>query len=185
MPATTLQGNHHHYVEISDTRAYTHLRVNIYPDGGIARLRVYGQPKTDFSRVERGTLLDLAAIENGAYLVAANNQHFGPASQMLMPGRGVNMGDGWETRRRREPGNDWAIVALANPGVIRAIEVDTAHFKGNYPGSLLAAGGARGGRHGRIARHAGDVLARAARRAETFDGQRASLRERKSRRSGR
>ncbi|WP_321796171.1 allantoicase [Caballeronia sp. J97] len=133
VPSTTLQGNHHHYLEIADTRAYTHLRVNIYPDGGIARLRVYGQPKTDFSRVERGTLLDLAAIENGAYLVAANNQHFGPASQMLMPGRGVNMGDGWETRRRREPGNDWAIVALANPGVIRAIEVDTAHFKGNYP----------------------------------------------------
>jgi allantoicase len=133
VPATTLQGNHHHYLEISDTRAYTHLRVNIYPDGGIARLRVYGQPKTDFSRVARGTLLDLAAIENGAYLVAANNQHFGPASQMLMPGRGVNMGDGWETRRRREPGNDWAIVALAHPGVIRAIEVDTAHFKGNFP----------------------------------------------------
>jgi allantoicase len=107
--------------------------VNIYPDGGIARLRVYGQPKVDWTRVERGARLDLAAIENGGYLVAANNQHFGPASQMLMPGRGVDMGDGWETRRRREPGNDWAIVALAHPGVIQAIEVDTAHFKGNYP----------------------------------------------------
>jgi allantoicase len=133
VPATTLQGNQHHYVEVSDARAFTHLRVNLYPDGGLARLRVYGQPKRDWERVERGTLLDLAAIENGAYLVAANNQHFGPASQMLMPGRGVNMGDGWETRRRREPGSDWAIVALARPGVIRKIEVDTAHFKGNFP----------------------------------------------------
>ena len=136
VPAMTLQGNQHHYVEVSDARAFTHLRVNLYPDGGLARLRVYGQPKRDWhagDRVERGSLIDLAAIENGAYLVAANNQHFGPASQMLMPGRGVNMGDGWETRRRREPGNDWAIVALAQPGVIGKIEVDTAHFKGNYP----------------------------------------------------
>ena len=158
--------------------------MNIYPDGGIARLRVYGQPKTDCSRVERGTLLDLAAIENGAYLVAANNQHFGPASQMLMPGRGVNMGDGWETRRRREPGNDWAIVALAHPGVIRAIEVDTAHFKGNYPGPLLAAGGARRGRHGRIARHAGDVLAGAAAANKSCRWTTCIASRRKSRRSG-
>ncbi|MCP3714355.1 allantoicase [Paraburkholderia sp. CNPSo 3281] len=133
VPATTLQGNQHHYVEVSDTRAFTHLRVNLYPDGGLARLRVYGQPRRDWSTVERGSLVDLAAIENGAYLVAANNQHFGLASTILMPGRGVNMGDGWETRRRREPGNDWAIVALARPGIIHKIEVDTAHFKGNYP----------------------------------------------------
>ncbi|HWT36813.1 MAG TPA: allantoicase, partial [Paraburkholderia sp.] len=133
VPATTLQGNQHHYVEVHDARAFTHLRVNLYPDGGLARLRVYGQPKRDWERTERDSLIDLAAIENGAYLVAANNQHFGPASQMLMPGRGVNMGDGWETRRRREPGNDWAIVALARPGVIRKVEVDTAHFKGNFP----------------------------------------------------
>jgi allantoicase len=133
VPAMTLQGNQHHYVEVSNTRAFTHLRVNLYPDGGLARLRVYGQPKRDWSTVERGGLIDLAAIENGAYLVAANNQHFGPASTILMPGRGVNMGDGWETRRRREPGNDWAIVALARPGTIRRVEVDTAHFKGNFP----------------------------------------------------
>ncbi|CAI7569177.1 unnamed protein product [Penicillium palitans] len=72
-------------------------------------------------------------MENGGYVVAANNQHFGLASNLLMPGRGVNMGDGWETRRRREPGNDWAIIALAQPGEIGKIEVDTAHFKGNFP----------------------------------------------------
>ncbi|KVE39774.1 allantoicase [Burkholderia sp. TSV86] len=133
VPATTLQGNQHHYVAVSDPRPYTHLRVNLYPDGGLARLRVYGQPQRDWTRAVRGELVDLAAIENGAYLVAANNEHFGPASRMLMPGRGANMGDGWETRRRREPGNDWAIVALARAGVIRRVEIDTAHFKGNFP----------------------------------------------------
>ncbi len=95
VPATTLAGNQHHYVDVSNPRAYTHLRVNLYPDGGLARLRVYGQPQRDWSRAARGELVDLAAIENGAYLVAANNEHFGPASRMLMPGRGVNMGDGW------------------------------------------------------------------------------------------
>jgi allantoicase len=80
-----------------------------------------------------GGLVDLAAIENGAYIVYANDEHFGPASSLLMPGRGTSMSDGWETRRRREPGNDWCIVALARPGILRKIEVDTAHFKGNFP----------------------------------------------------
>jgi allantoicase len=133
VPSMTLQGNTHHYVNIASEQPFTHLRVNIYPDGGIARLRVYGQPQLDWSSASRTELFDLGAMENGAYVVGANNQHFGPASTLLMPGRGANMGDGWETRRRREPGNDWCIVALAQPGVIKKIEVDTAHFKGNYP----------------------------------------------------
>ena len=133
VPSMTLQGNTHHYVDIASEQPFTHLRVNIYPDGGIARLRVYGQPQLDWSSASRTEPFDLAAMENGAYVVGANNQHFGPASTLLMPGRGANMGDGWETRRRREPGNDWCIVALAQPGVIKKIEVDTAHFKGNYP----------------------------------------------------
>jgi allantoicase len=133
VPSTTLQGNSHHYVAASDARAFTHLRVNIYPDGGIARLRVYGQPQLDWAGASATEQCDLAAMENGGSVVAANNQHFGVASNLLLPGRGVNMGDGWETRRRREPGNDWAIIALAQPGVIRKIEVDTAHFKGNFP----------------------------------------------------
>ncbi|MGN6229840.1 MAG: allantoicase [Trinickia sp.] len=133
VPSTTLQGNAHHYVEVPNDQPYTHLRLNLYPDGGVARLRVYGQPQVDWTNVSRGAPVDLAAMENGAYVVAANNQHFGAASNMLMPGRGVNMGDGWETRRRREPGNDWAIIALARPGTITKIEVDTAFFKGNFP----------------------------------------------------
>ncbi|KND61679.1 Allantoicase [Candidatus Burkholderia verschuerenii] len=133
VPSTTLQGNSHHYLEVSAEQPITHLRVNIYPDGGIARLRVYGQPQLDWRNADKNTLVDLGAMENGAYMVGTNNQHFGLASTLLMPGRGVNMGDGWETRRRREPGNDWCIVALAQPGIIKKVEVDTAHFKGNFP----------------------------------------------------
>ncbi|WP_296654394.1 allantoicase [Paraburkholderia sp.] len=136
VPSTSLTGNSHHYLEAASgqpSQPYTHVRVNIYPDGGIARLRVYGQPQVDWNGASRTEHFDLAAMANGAYVVAANNQHFGLASNMLMPGRGANMGDGWETRRRREPGNDWAIIALAHPGIIKKIEVDTAHFKGNYP----------------------------------------------------
>jgi allantoicase len=133
VPSMTLQGNTHHYVDVADGQAYTHLRLNLYPDGGVARLRVYGQPQVDWTNASRSAPVDLAAMENGAYVVAANNQHFGAASNILMPGRGANMGDGWETRRRREPGNDWAIVALACPGTITKLEVDTAFFKGNFP----------------------------------------------------
>ena len=133
LPSTNLRGNSHHYFDIAETRAISHLRVNLYPDGGLARLRVYGAPVFDGAARNAEGLFDLAAALNGGVCVAANNEHFGPASTMLLPGRGVNMGDGWETRRRREPGNDWCLIALAHPGIIEAIEVDTAHFKGNFP----------------------------------------------------
>jgi allantoicase len=136
LPSVNLQGNSHHYHAVDASlsqHAFTHLRLNIYPDGGIARLRVYGQPQKDWSNASRSELFDLISVENGGYVVAANNQHFGQASNLLMPGRGVNMGDGWETRRRREPGNDWCVVALGQVGTVERIEVDTCHFKGNFP----------------------------------------------------
>ena len=132
LPSVNLKGNSHHYFPLDGARRVTHLRVNLYPDGGLARLRVYGTPDFDPTPDPDG-LVDLASALNGATVVAANNQHFGLASALLMPGRGANMGDGWETRRRREPGHDWCVIALARPGVIEAVEVDTAHFKGNYP----------------------------------------------------
>lgn len=133
LPSVSLQGNSHHYHALAGERAYTHVRVNLYPDGGLARLRLYGLPQCDWAARGADELIDLIAMENGGTVVGVNNQHFGLASNLLMPGRGVNMGDGWETRRRREPGNDWCIIALAHPGEIEKIEVDTAHFKGNYP----------------------------------------------------
>lgn len=132
LPSVNLGGNSHHYFALNDDTPYSHLRVNLYPDGGLARLRVYATPQFSDEAGDDG-LIDLAAALNGGTVVAANNEHFGLASRLLLPGRGVNMGDGWETRRRREPGNDWCIVALALPGTLSAIEVDTCHFKGNYP----------------------------------------------------
>lgn len=131
--SVSLRGNHRHYFEVSAGPVVSHLRVNLHPDGGLARLRAYGRPA--FERAERDGegLVDLAAALNGASVVAANNEHFGPASVLLLPGRGLNMGDGWETRRRREPGNDWCLIALASAGVIERVEVDTAYFRGNFP----------------------------------------------------
>jgi len=135
LPAVTLQGNSHHYHELDDARPWTHLRFNIYPDGGVARLRVYGIPFRDWSAVPAGETLDLAAALNGGRALACSDEHFGRMSNILNPNRGVNMGDGWETARRRTPGNDWVIVALGHPGEIERIVVDTLHFKGNYPDS--------------------------------------------------
>jgi len=136
VPAMALKGNSHHYIPHADFgagSAWTHLRLNIFPDGGVARLRVYGKVACDWSARSASELYDLAAIQSGARAVACNDAHFGRPSNMLGPGRGVNMGDGWETRRRREPGNDWSIIELGHPGRIAKIVIDTAHFKGNYP----------------------------------------------------
>jgi allantoicase len=112
---------------------WTHIRLNIYPDGGVARLRVFGDVVPDWSRYNPNTSIDLAAIENGAYVIAASDMFFGNKDNLIMPGRAINMGDGWETRRRRGPGNDWAIVKLGHAGILEKIEIDTNHFKGNYP----------------------------------------------------
>ncbi|MCB1890466.1 MAG: allantoicase [Rhodocyclaceae bacterium] len=131
LEATSLQGDSHHLLRAMASGAFTHLRIHIYPDGGVARLRVYGQPLGRFD--DPAVAVDLAALENGGRVVACNDAHYGAPSNILLPGRGVNMGDGWETRRRREPGNDWCIVALGAPGIIDRVEVDTAHFRGNYP----------------------------------------------------
>lgn len=133
LPAVSLQGNRHHYLRIDDARAVSHLRLNLYPDGGMARLRVYGRPLFDPGRAAADGLVDLSSALNGGVALAANNEHFGSAASLLLPGRGVDMGDGWETRRRREPGSDWCLIALGRAGVIERVEIDTAHFKGNFP----------------------------------------------------
>jgi allantoicase len=135
LSATPLAGNQHHLIALPGTRreqAYSHVRLNILPDGGVARLRIYGRP-SGASETAADGLADLASALNGGYPVAWNDAHFGAAANLLLRGRGTDMGDGWETRRRREPGFDWCILALGRPGHIRRIEVDTAHFKGNFP----------------------------------------------------
>ncbi|MCC2596336.1 allantoicase [Pusillimonas sp. MFBS29] len=133
VPAHSLSGNAHHFVEINDPGVWTHLRLHIYPDGGVARFRVYGQPACDWNQQDAQALHEVSALHLGGRIVACNNAHYGTPFRVIMPGRGVNMGDGWETRRRREPGYDWCIMELGHAAHIEKIEVDTAHFKGNYP----------------------------------------------------
>ncbi|HKB14960.1 MAG TPA: allantoicase [Planctomycetota bacterium] len=111
----------------------THVRLNIYPDGGVARMRIHGIVVPDWSRFPAGSILDLAALENGGTIVASSDMFFGAASNLLLPGAARNMGDGWETKRRRGPGFDWVVIRLGARGRVRRIEVDTSHFKGNYP----------------------------------------------------
>ncbi len=130
---TDLKGDDRKLIAVANDGVFTHVRLNIFPDGGVARLRVFGRIHIDWTSVGTGDVIDLAAMEWGGRGVAANDEHYGKVSNMLAPGRGVNMGDGWETRRRRTPGHDWAIIELAHPGIIEKIIIDTAHFKGNYP----------------------------------------------------
>jgi len=131
-----LKGDSDNFFSINDPRPWTHVRLNIFPDGGVARLRVHGEVLVDWPCVApKGRAVDLARIEHGGLVMAVSDMHFGAKDNMLMPGRAPNMGDGWETRRRRGPGYDWAIVRLGAPGLIKQIEIDTNHYKGNYPDS--------------------------------------------------
>ena len=115
-------------------RRFTHLRLNIFPDGGVARLRVMGESLPLWSRVlAAGEPIDLASVVHGGYVVDTSDRFYGEPRNMLMPYRAVNMGDGWETKRRRGPGHDWAVLRLGLESVISRLELDTAHFKGNYP----------------------------------------------------
>jgi len=128
-----LNGDDRAYFPIAHDEPATHVRLNIFPDGGVARLRVWGRVAKDWSSVGPDTPVDLLAMENGGRGIIANDEHYGRIENLTAPGRGVNMGDGWETRRRREPGHDWAVLELGAPGRIEEIVVDTAFFKGNYP----------------------------------------------------
>ena len=131
LPRTDIEGNAHNFLDVRDDRVFTHVRLHIYPDGGVARLRILGEIRADFSNVDG--YVDLAALEHGGRPLTCSDQHYGSVYNLLAPGRGANMGDGWETARRRGPGNDWVILRLGQPGEIERAEVDTAHFKGNYP----------------------------------------------------
>jgi allantoicase len=147
LPQSALRGNAANFFAIQDERPWTHVRLNIFPDGGVARLRVYGEVLVDWRKLARGrAALDLASIRNGGLVLEASDMHFGAKDNMIMPGRAENMGDGWETKRRRGPGYDWAIVRLGAPGLIAKIEIDTNHFKGNYPESASVEASSPGGR---------------------------------------
>jgi allantoicase len=135
LPASPLGPGCHNRFAVTGPRPSTHVRLNIFPDGGVARLRVHGEVAVDAARL-RGKVVDLAALANGGVVLAASDEHFGAKHHLLLPGPPRGMADGWETRRRRGPGHDWALVRLGAEGTILSVEVDTRHFKGNYPESF-------------------------------------------------
>ena len=134
LPRTPLAGDTHNYFTVAGESPSTSVRLRIFPDGGVARLRVYGEVTPDWSRVRQRDEIDLAAIEHGGVVVDCSDMFFGSRHNLILPGDPINMGDGWETKRRRGPGHDWTIVRLGAPGTVQRIEVDTRFFKGNAPG---------------------------------------------------
>ena len=131
-----LQGDSQNNFAIDSAERATHVRLKIYPDGGVARLRVYGDVMPDWDAIKkRNSEIDLAAAENGGTVPLASDMFFGHRINLIMPGQARNMSDGWESKRRRGPGHDWCIIKLGAPGTITRVEVDTSHFKGNYPES--------------------------------------------------
>lgn len=133
LPKSPLHAGSQNFFDVNEDRRWTHVRLNIFPDGGVARLRIYGVVVPDWSRVKVGDLIDLAAVENGGVALICSDMFFSSMNNIIMPARAENMGDGWETKRRRDPGYDWIILKLGKAGRIKKIEVDTNHFKGNYP----------------------------------------------------
>jgi allantoicase len=138
LPKSALKAGSQNLFAAVDDQPATHLRLNIFPDGGVARFRAYGRvlPRA----LESGKDADLAAIENGGNVVAASDMFFGTKDALILPGRSTHMGDGWETRRRRGPGFDWAVVALGSVGHVKRVVLETTHFKGNYPDSCVLYG---------------------------------------------
>jgi allantoicase len=134
LPETALKGDSQNSAALEHAGRFTHVRFKIYPDGGVARLRLYGEVVPGARGLAKREL-DLAAVENGGRVISTSDQFYSEPLNMLMPGRSKMMSDGWETRRRRGPGHDWAIVKLGMAGTIHRVEVDTAHFKGNFPDS--------------------------------------------------
>jgi allantoicase len=133
---TPLQGDTRNTFRVRSDDRFTHVRLNVFPDGGVARLRVHGVVAPDWARLARPDVeLDLAAVEHGGFAIAASDMFYGNRQNLLLPGPSLLMSDGWETKRRRGPGNDWVVVRLGARGEVRRIIVDTSHFKGNAPGA--------------------------------------------------
>lgn len=155
VPFTTLNPgyphSHIHHFSVEMDSPVTHIRLNMFPDGGISRLRVFGRVKRDWTQ-HNGELVDLLAAENGGAALLCSDAHFGKPSNLIRPGRGLTMADGWETARKIDrpaifvvekntghlhiPGNDWSVLKLATRGRINRLEIDTNHFKGNFPESF-------------------------------------------------
>ena len=130
---TALRGNDRQYIDIGEPGQWTHARLNIYPDGGVARLRIFGEVQPN--GICSNEPVDLLSVLNGGRALSCSDEHFGSMHNLNLPDKSLNMGDGWETARRRGPGNDWVVFALGCRGEVSRAIVDTAFFKGNYPAS--------------------------------------------------
>ncbi len=126
-----IKANSHHYFNLRNNKIFSHIKFNIFPDGGVARLRLFGSISKNKKILNKK--INLASLLYGASVVACNNEHFGKAENILAPGKAKNMGDGWETRRRRNKGFDWLIVNCVDGKEVKNIEISTHHFKGNFP----------------------------------------------------
>jgi allantoicase len=134
LPKMRLAGGSHNLFDIHQAGRCTHLRLNIFPDGGVARLRVYGDVLPDLAKLKASSEpVDIASVVNGGRVIACSDSFFGHQHNLILPGRPANMGGGWETKRRRGPGYDWIIVRLGARAAIHSIAVETEHYKGNYP----------------------------------------------------
>jgi allantoicase len=136
LPKVPLAGDSRNLFPLAPSSRVTHLRLKIHPDGGVARLRVHGEVIPDWPSLTRsGGEIDLVSIEHGGWVIVSSDMFFGSRNHLIQPGPSTGMHDGWETRRRRGPGHDWCVVRLGAPGKITRVDVDTAHFKGNFPES--------------------------------------------------
>ena len=143
VPLSKLFGDSHNVFTVASARRFTHVRVLAHPDGGIARLRVLGRVVPDPRELD-GLTIDLASQRHGGVVVESSDEFYTSASQLNRPDQARTMGEGWETQRRRGPGNDYVIFRLAFPGVVRRVVIDTAHFKYNASAAVMLRGRAEG-----------------------------------------
>jgi allantoicase len=136
---SAVNGDTRNPFKVNSTRRWTHVRLSIYPDGGVARFRVHGEGLLNPDFAEDMTL-DLAGLENGGRITACSNMFYSSPNNLLLPGNAKTMGDGWETSRRRDAGNDWVQLHLAGHGLLNAVELDTSYFVGNAPGAARLRG---------------------------------------------
>jgi len=141
LPRSPLAGDTENEFTVASDARHTHVRLKIYPDGGVARLRIWGEARPDWQRIAVARrAIDLVAAEHGGAPLATSDQFFSEPLNLIMPGRSRDMGDGWETRRRRGPGHDWVVLRLGRRGVVERVDLDTTHFKGNFPESASLEG---------------------------------------------
>jgi allantoicase len=139
VPRSPLGGDSRNEFDVDNPLRFTHVRLRVYPDGGVARLQVHGEVVPD-PALFPGPVWDLAALEYGGRVVDCSDMYYGSPGNLISPGLARTMGEGWETARRRDGGNDWVLLRLAAPGRVRLAELDTSHFKGNAPGAASLRG---------------------------------------------